>query len=73
MKMYEGVNVQLHIYFISLPDGDELPSSCPTYPLHRGLGEPQSWSGCCGKEKNPKISAHQELNPDPLVIQSATW
>jgi hypothetical protein len=57
MKMYGGLNVQLHIYFISLPDADELPSSCPIYPIHRSLGEPQSWSGCRGKDKKPKISA----------------
>jgi hypothetical protein len=72
MKMYGGVNVQLHIYLLSLSDGDKLPPSCPTYPIHRSLGETQSWSGCYGRDINPKICAHQELNPDPLLIQSAT-
>jgi hypothetical protein len=69
IRMYGGVNVQLHIYLISLPDGVELPSSYHTYPIHRSVGEPQSWSEYCGEDKNPKISARQKLNPDSLVIQ----
>jgi hypothetical protein len=29
-----------------------VPAALPQYPLDRRLGGPQSWSQCCGEEKN---------------------
>jgi len=37
----------------------------PWYPLDRRLGEPQSWSGCGGEEKNsqPLLGLKSPITP----------
>jgi hypothetical protein len=35
--------------------------NCPRYRLDRRLGGPQSWSGCCGEEKNLAPAGKQTL------------
>jgi hypothetical protein len=45
MKMRGEVDVQIHLFLTSVLVGGEWSTSHPWYPLDRGLGEPQSWSG----------------------------
>jgi hypothetical protein len=45
----------------------------PQYPLDRRLGLPQSWSGCCGKEKiryptRTQTPTPQWSSPQPVAI-----
>jgi hypothetical protein len=63
MKIYEGMEIELHAFLSSALDGGggvggQLNASAAfslRYPLDRRLGVPQSWSGCCGEEKNPSL------------------
>jgi hypothetical protein len=61
MKMFGGVEVQLHAFLTSKLDGGEYSASHPgsrftareralAHPLNRRLGGLQSWSACGGKK-----------------------
>jgi hypothetical protein len=52
MKVYWGVEVELHLFLASALDGGEWSASSPGpwYPLGRRLGGPQSRSGRGGEE-----------------------
>jgi hypothetical protein len=62
MKVYRrGVEVQLHLFFTSVLDGNgwlnsrsdrSSPGEEPRYPLNRELGRPRSGSGLFGEQKN---------------------
>jgi hypothetical protein len=70
--MYGGVAVELHhswevsVHF--LVPAPSPPGKEPWYPLDRGLGGPQSRSGCCGEEKNlvPAGNRTQAIQPVAL-------
>jgi hypothetical protein len=60
MKTHEGVDVKIHVFFISALVGVEWSASCsdcctpreiPWYALNKRLHVPQSWFGLCGEEK----------------------
>jgi hypothetical protein len=62
MKEYGGVDVEIHIFLTSAPDGGEWSASRsnrftagesppPPYQLDRRLGGPQSRSGRLGEQK----------------------
>jgi hypothetical protein len=60
-KAYGGVDVKIHVFWISALDAGDWTASrsglitpgerAPRYPLDRKLGGPQSRSGQCGEEK----------------------
>jgi hypothetical protein len=58
------MEVSCHIHApVTLPQGN-----CPQYPLYRRLGGLQSWSECCGEEKNSQsLSGIEPQNPDRPV------
>jgi hypothetical protein len=60
MKVYVGMDSQIHIFLTSALAGGEWSASCPyrftprespQYPLDWRLGEPQSWSERRGEQK----------------------
>jgi hypothetical protein len=55
---------QLHVP-VALPTGTD-----PRYPLDKRLGEHQSWSGRCGKDKN--LLPLPGIEPWPSSQQSVT-
>jgi hypothetical protein len=68
MKMYGGVDVQIHVFLTSALDGGEqsasrsshfTPGKEPPVPMDRRMGEPHSHSGQYAKVKILDITATQ--------------
>jgi hypothetical protein len=79
MKVYGGINIQIHIFLTLVLAAGEWLASRPGHFTHRErapgahwigrLGGPQSWSGRHGEEK---ILYPAGTNSNPSVIQPIT-
>jgi hypothetical protein len=76
MKTYEGVDVEIHIFFTSALVGGEWSASrpgrftpeerIPPYPLDR-VGGPQSRSGRYREEKNLALAGNRNQAAQPVT------
>jgi len=75
MKMYEGVETQLHEFLTLELEGGEWSALPPCCVLDRRLGGPQSLSGRGGEEKNlcpcqePNTPVVPPLYLDPVLTE----
>ena len=67
MKVYWGVEVQLHLHLILALGGEEFSASRLWYPLHRRLSGPQSRYRYFREEKS--LLFYRRFDQGSLVVQ----